>query len=387
MLAPQGGSSRGWLPASGRDGYLSADVVTTGRPLLLTCDPDLLDEVVRAATAAGTELDVCPDPVAARAQWTAAPLVLAGADQLDALSRAAFPRRPGVVAVSRDPDDHGVWQRALEAGAEYAAVLPDGEAWLVARIADAIDAATHCAVMVATVGGRGGAGASTLAAALAVTAKRRALSTILVDLDPFGGGIDLLFGGEHALGLRWPDLARSTGRIFGAVLRESLPQISGLAVLSWARGAPDEPPPPIGPEATKNVVRALARSADVVVFDLPRRIDPAAESVLPVLDVGLLVVPAEVRAAAAAARVAGFLAARVADLRVVERGPAPGGLAAGDVAASLGLPFAGYLRPEPGLAADLERGDPPAGRGSGPLARFCADFLAAVAPSAGRWRR
>ncbi|MDQ1495269.1 MAG: hypothetical protein QOG69_1752, partial [Actinomycetota bacterium] len=54
----------------------------------------------------------------------------------------------------------------------------------------------------------------------------------------------------------------------------------------------------------------------------------------------------------------------------------PGGLAAVDVATSLGLPLAGYLKAEPALAAALERGEVPGGRGRGPLTEFCRRFLA-----------
>ena len=47
----------------------------------------------------------------------------------------------------------------------------------------------------------------------------------------------------------------------------------------------------------------------------------------------------------------------------------------------LGLPLAGQIRAEPGLAAALERGDPPGRRTRGPLATFCAGFLGEVVPA------
>jgi hypothetical protein len=64
------------------------------------------------------------------------------------------------------------------------------------------------------------------------------------------------------------------------------------------------------------------------------------------------------------------------DVRVVVRGPAPGGLVGVDIATSLGLPLAGCLKAEPALAATLERGEVPGGRGRGPLTEFCRRFLA-----------
>ncbi|HEY8728348.1 MAG TPA: hypothetical protein VIL94_02120, partial [Acidothermaceae bacterium] len=94
-------------------------------------------------------------------------------------------------------------------------------------------------------------------------------------------------------------------------------------------------------------------------------------------DVVLLVVPAEIRAAAAAARVAAQITSLCDDVRVVVRGPAPGGLRPADVATALGLPLAGFIKPERYLAAALERGHAPA-IAPGPLRSFCLCFLRAL---------
>jgi hypothetical protein len=59
----------------------------------------------------------------------------------------------------------------------------------------------------------------------------------------------------------------------------------------------------------------------------------------------------------------------------VVRGPAPSGLTAPDVARVLGVPVAGWLRPEPNLDRAQERGDPPAASGRGPLAALAANLL------------
>jgi hypothetical protein len=117
-----------------------------------------------------------------------------------------------------------------------------------------------------------------------------------------------------------------------------------------------------------------------VVVDLPRTVDDGARAVLAAATTTLLVVPAEVRAAAAASRVASSVGLLTADLRVVVRGPAPGGLGAAAVARVLGLPLAGQLTAEDDLDDDLERGRPPARRGRGPLARLCGSLLAELLP-------
>jgi hypothetical protein len=109
--------------------------------------------------------------------------------------------------------------------------------------------------------------------------------------------------------------------------------------------------------------------------DLPRRLDDAAVLALEAADRVLMVVPAELRATAAAARVAATAAPHCADLAIVVRGPAPGRLQAKDVADALGLPLAGALRPEPRLGPALERGEAPAVSGRGPLASFCQRLI------------
>jgi hypothetical protein len=105
-----------------------------GRPLLVTADPDLLDDVLRLAAVAGVEIEVAADAASSRSAWSSAPLVLAGVDLGESLSRAALRRRNAVVMVSRDLDDARVWKLAVDVGAEHVAVLPDAEGWLVARL-------------------------------------------------------------------------------------------------------------------------------------------------------------------------------------------------------------------------------------------------------------
>lgn len=340
------------------------------RPLLVTGDADLLDELLRLAAVAGTDVDVADDVAAARRSWQAAACVVVGADLGEECARAALPRR-GAVVLLGDLDDAGVWQRAVEVGAEQVVVLPEAEEALIARLADAAEGGAGEAEVVAVVGGRGGAGATTLACALAVTAARTGRRVLLVDGDPLGGGIDLVFGGEGDRGLRWPDLEATQGRVPAGALADALPRMAGLSVLSWDRGAPAAVPA----EAMVAVLAAGRRAHDLVVVDLPRNLDDAGRAAVEAAGRVLLVVPAELRAAAAAGRVAARLAVLCHDLRLVVRGPGPAGLDGPTVAGLLGLPLAGSLRPEPGLDAALERGEPPAVRGRGPLADLCVQLL------------
>jgi secretion/DNA translocation related CpaE-like protein len=341
------------------------------RPLLATAVPELLDDLLRLAAAADVEVDVAHDATAARRAWPSAPLVIAGADVLDDLLRVPPARRAGVVLVGTDLDDASVWARAVRLGAENVVFLPDEERWVVTRLAEAADGRRTDATTVAVIGGRGGAGATTLAAALAVTGARAGRQCLLVDADPLGGGIDLVLGAEHWDGVRWPELADARGQLNGATLTDALPGMEALTVLAFDRGDPLRVPP----EAMQAVLTGASRGCDLVVVDLPRVVDDAAAVALSLSTTVLLVCPAEVRAVASAARVATAARPLCADLRVVVRGPSPSGLSADVVAESLDLPVAGFLNSERGLAAALERGEPPARRARGPLASFCRSLL------------
>jgi hypothetical protein len=305
-------------------------------------------------------------------------------------------------------------------------VLPAAERWLVDALAAAADPGAERAVTVCVIGGRGGAGASTLCAGLGLTGMRRGLRTLLVDADPLGGGLDLALGRERSPGARWPELANLRGRLSSAALRESLPSLDGVAaegelmVLSAHRrvgGRPRDPghdrpdrdgsdrdgpggdrrdrdgPDPAGLDAAGPVADALSgagpipaaamrtvlesgrRGFDLVVVDLPRTLGEAGAEALLLADTTLLVVPADVRSTVAADQVAGTLRRHTADVRVVVRGPAPGGLTAISVARALELPLAGTVRGDRRLAVALDRGELPAVIHRRPLTDLCTRLI------------
>lgn len=349
----------------------------TRRPLAVIGRESLLDELLQLAAVAGCELDRAPDAAGARARWGDAPLVLLDEAAVDGCAEVGLPRRAGVLVVCSGDPPPDLWRQACEAGAERVVSLPSGESWLLSAFADAADGpATTVGRVVAVVGGRGGAGASVLASAVALTALRRGGGALLVDCDPLGGGLDLVLGAEAEAGLRWPDLAVRGGRVAASALRSVLPGRSAgggrLALVSCDRtGAGPEP------DALAAVVDAGRRGGDTVVCDLPRHPGPAADAALARADLTVVVVPAEVRAAAAARRVADAVRGRCRRLSVVVRGPAPGGLSAEQVATLVGSPLLAAARPDGRLPARLENGGlGPAVRG--PLARVAGEVLDAV---------
>jgi secretion/DNA translocation related CpaE-like protein len=339
--------------------------------LLVTHDDGVRDAVARLAALAGAPVHMQSPGAAARAAWRSAGLVVLGPEVTAA---PGVPRREGIVVVTEQAPDDALWQRAVAVGAQQVLTLPEGEARLLELMAAATEPSHARGAVVGIVGGCGGAGASTLAAALAVTAARTG-AVILIDADPLGGGLDVLLGAEHRPGARWTDLTGTRGRLSAAALLEALPRVDGVALLSWDRGDVIT----LSVEAASSVIEAASRAVPAVVVDLPRAMDPAAEVCAAECDEVLLVVPTTVRAGAAAARVVRRLrtVAAVTGLVVCDAG-APR-LAPDDVASALGLPVRAVLRRDRDVATAARQGRPPIARPRGPLHDCCRSVLAELA--------
>lgn len=350
---------------------LIASSASTTRPLVVTADPELLDDLLRLAAVASQEVEVASSAAAAVRSWRTAPVVLVGADTLDALLVASPQRRPGVLLVVDAEPDAGLWRRAVALGAEHVVTLPAGEPWLVQRLSEGQELPSQSS-LVCVVGARGGVGASAVASAVALASARSGSSTMLIDCDPWGGGIDLALGLEDQHGLRWPGLARSAGRVSPSALIESLPHCEGVAVLSWDRDSPVD----IAAAAAEAVLDGAARGCDLVVCDVPRVPGELGELALRRASHIVVMVPREVRAVAAATRLVGMLSMFGADLSLITRGPSPSGLDAYAVSQSLGLPLVADVRTESRIAAATERGEPPRQRSQ--LGRVAAAVLSSL---------
>lgn len=343
--------------------------------VLLTRDPELADEVFRlaAVTGCGIEREEPDNPARG---WQTARIVLLDPEAARVVVSMGLRRRPSVLVLCREPSED-LWRTAFEIGAERAIELPAEEATLAEIFADAVDiSAPQSGRVLAIVGARGGAGASVLAAATALTSARRGDRCLLVDCDPLGGGIDLTVGAESDAGLRWSGLAVSGGRVAVAALHEALPErpvgSGSLTVLSCER---DGPSTGLTPEAMRAVLDAARRAGETVVCDLPRSLSEVAVTALRLADRSVVLVPSEVRACAAAGRLLDELREISAGpMSIMVRGPSPGGLAVADVERALGVDAAGVVRWQSGLAAAVERGGLwPSPRGS--LARAATDVL------------
>ncbi len=346
------------------------------RPLLVSNDSELIDDVLRLAAANGVDVHLSTDAEGARSRWQLAPLVLIGGDAAAAVSSAAMSRRRDVVLISRAPTPED-WQRAVLLGAEHVVSLPEGERWLIDRLADSGEGTPRDAKVVAVVGCGGGAGASTFAATLAMAAASRSSRVLLVDGDPLGGGLDVLLGIEDAAGIRWPDLAETRGRLGTAALHQSLPHVSGVSVLSAGRIGPAT----IDIDVLAAVLDAGVRGYDLVVVDVPRRFDAATELALARADQTIIVTPTRVRATAAAARLAAELAPRCSSLGVVVRSES-GGVHDDSVTMALGIPVIGRVPSVKAVPSRADEGEPPSLRDG--YGRACIEALAAIMSPRGR---
>ena len=342
------------------------------RPLVLAVGSDALDRLMSAAAIAGVEVDVVVDAAPNDSVWRSAPLVLV-ADEPDACTRVGE-RRTGVLLVSWDLDDADVWRRAYTLGADHVVLLPDGREWLVERLADAAEDAGSGTV-VTVVGARGGAGASTVASALALHAAASGLRTVLVDADASGAGIDLVLGAEDVPGVRWPDLALVEGRIPGGALVQALPRTHGLSFLSCTRDQLEG----VAPEALDAVVMALRRVGDLVVIDAPRTDVSLLNHVLPATDLLLIVSPAEVRAVAAGQRWVHACGAPRSRVRTIARMPGGGELSAASVAEAVGALLIGEVKDDSRAASAIDRGEGVDLRRKGPWREVCDSVLALAA--------
>lgn len=326
--------------------------VPAGPVLVVTDDCALIEQLLRLCAAAAVNAEVVSDPEGARRLWRTAAGVLVGADAAVALADSGLPRRDGVVLVSAEPASASLWQRALAIRAEHVAVLPDGATDLAGRISDYLDGAASSCLTLGTVAARGGGGASILTAALALTAARNGVPTLLIDADSMAGGIDLVVGCEGATGLRWPEVAASSGRVSAAALRCALPTVDELSVLSWDRGVPAS----VEPATMRSIVTAGQRGARLVIVDLPRRLDGAATEAAECCDVLVLLCPTDVRAIAGATRLVFGLREVVSDIRLVVR-PVPHSPARPDtIARMLSLPLLGSVPTKTAIARSVDDG-------------------------------
>lgn len=344
--------------------------------LALVDDEVLNTDIDRVVAAAGLRIVRASDP-SSRRVWTSAAAVLVDSAAARRCAARGLPRRARVLLISAESPTPADWEAAVAVGAQQIVTLPADDRELLAVLADATEAGGGSGVrgpVVAVVAGRGGGGASVFATAVA----QAAAESLLIDGDPWGGGLDLVLGSETQPGLRWPDLSLAGGRVSYPALRDALPKRHGVTVLSGSRVlsgdgfSNDVDVAPLGA-----VIDAGSRGGVTVVCDVARRPTAPSEIAVASADLVVLVTPADVRSCAAAAATAQWVTAANPNTGIVVRGPAPGGLRPVDVARIVGLPVLAAMRPQPGIETALERGGLQV-RPRSPLARAAREVLSVL---------
>lgn len=334
-------------------------------PLIVTADDALLDEALRLCAAVGATPVVAGDVTAARRSWKVAPAVLVCADLAADLARTEPARRGGVVVIGHVTA--GVWPSAVALGAECVCEVPADQDAVIEVLANALEGNGEACV-VSIMGGCGGAGATTLAASLVLAGAKRGFASLLLDADPFGGGIDLVLGHENVEGMRWRDLDRTQGRVSGESLRQVLPSKSGVSMLSWDRGDPLD----VQASSVHSVLAAAARAYDLVVVDVPRQFDEVAEEILGRSVLTVLLVPEDIHALSASGRVLARLQRHTGNIALLTK-VRRGGIGSSIVSENLGLPVLGRVRHERRLVSNLDAGVGPGG--SRTLRAGCGSIL------------
>jgi len=354
------------------------------RPVLLAGDPRWRDRLLQLTTNIGVRVDVAIDVVGVRRYWERAPLILIGPDAVTDCLRFGLPVRPGLILVLDRPQGIGSrpgrrqWDMATRIGAEAVAILPLAAPWLARRLVESAAVCPPRAPVIAVVPGNGGAGASVLAVGLAVTAACHGMRPMLIDGDPLGGGLELMLGSwrqEPKPGHPLASVARAWYRYPAGSTWYAEP--GELTFASWDRELTAIPV-----TGMRNALDMGRRSSGLVIVDLPRHVDGSTAFALETADRTLLAVSADVRACAAAARVAKSLEPHCREMELVVRGSVASRLRAGDMARMLQRPLAGTMRTESGLRAAVEKGNPPIRNGRGSLARTCRQLLAGIVTAA-----
>lgn len=263
-------------------------------------DPTLHPEAMHIAAATGRPVvdTTAPGDIARHLPRVSAVLL----DATIARQVSNDKRRDRVFLIGADPGPSD-WKLAMQIHAEQALLLPAQTPELLTALGrDNAKLSNNKGVVgnvIGVLGAAGGVGVSTIAAAIA---RRRGLHnrTVLIDGVPASGGIDLLVGAEDRPGARWPDLGFTRGTVQAKDVLAALPTLEGnVSLLSAARSAVLDPFV-LGADDVKAAIACLGDGDEPVDVVVDLRAGEIAHEVVEVLDHLVLVVPAEVRAVAAA---------------------------------------------------------------------------------------
>ncbi|WP_052663758.1 septum site-determining protein Ssd [Psychromicrobium lacuslunae] len=278
--------------------------------------------------------------------------------------------------VGRDDEEAELWLAAASLGIDRVAPMPKAATWLV-EFLSGLHAERSRGRMVTILGGCGGAGATTLSALLALQLNRLGRSSLLVDADPWGAGVESSLAPNPPDGLNWQGLAASSGSLNPSEFAEALPELASSPVLGFGNSA--QPGGEAGIRVLQRsaaaVIDAARRGFDIVLTD-PGRSRETQENFVLRADLLLCVLPANLLAMAATRRLLDALPTERPYL--VLRGGMPEGLDAELIANYLEAPLLGRVASIPGVRSAAEQGTLPSYAGHRTLRRLSSALLAVM---------
>ncbi|WJZ01480.1 septum site-determining protein Ssd [Corynebacterium freiburgense] len=306
----------------------------SNKPILVAvADPVLHPEAMHIAAATGRPIvDTC-DPREIPRHLDRCAAVLVCAKVAHAIPKST---RARVFLVSPDPGPPD-WKMAVVCQAEQAFLLPAQAPELLQTLGRE-DGAVDAGTVIGFVPAVGGAGASVLAAAVARIAAEY-VSTVVIDADPESGGLDLVFGVEDVPGARWGDMQLGAHDIASNLLAALPATKDGIRVLSAARSNIVS----VGSDSSEQYTAAITTFRGIAELTIVDCSPATIVELAPLLDLVVLVVPAQVRPTAAAARCAAQLKAKHVDIVAIGRHIQWSGLEPQDIERISGVPVLAEL--------------------------------------------
>lgn len=354
--------------------------------LLVTTDLRLINNTKTLVDSLGFDVRVAESPLIARDLWEGAAFVLVGSDLAGKCLENLVPRRSRLIVVHTKSEtglgiapesdsERNIWRHAVALGAENVLELPTANFWLTEVLSEvAIPGPVErisSTNVISVVAGSGGVGSSTFAAILATEAVTRGMSAVVIDLDQFGGGIDLILGAEEIPGTRWCDIDPGSGRISADTLAAALPRANGVAFLSQSRSCTGD----LSVETVAAVIDAARRAFDLVVLDLPREHSECNQLLIGQSVVTCVITRNHVRSIAASIAVSQWGGKFGSNVHFVLISDSKG-LSLPDVSAALGCQDLTEIAFMPAMTTRADEGDPP-GTNSG-YRQVCEGLLGEV---------
>lgn len=255
---------------------------------------------------------------------------------------------PNVVIITNSQPGIDIWQKAVATSAKYVVFLPDAREWLLENL---IPRKSNASQVIGVIGATGGLGSSLLASSIAALYATTG-ETVLTELPNYSGGLDVLWGIEENPGIRWSDLVNSSGRISTKDIIRTLPNTSGVSIMSC--GSDDN-----NHLGAIDVVTEMATEAENLVIDLPNSADPNFKEFLKLSSDLVLVVGTTIRSTNAANQLITNFPEFVKAKLVVRIMPGTG-LEPLSIAKTLGLTLIGEITHDQKITEHLEQGLNPA---------------------------